>query len=270
MKSVYTLASLTDYENDKEKRLPLEYNVKNMMVRSALELEDPAIEYLGIDPQKYVSKNWLIIRALLYKAKIALTSIIIRFILRKIAIRYGVRIGFIWIAIPVTAVWDAIVMHRIIQDAKLRLWGYHLSKYISQEIITDRVLSTYSPSVKEGCIRAISTIMVLSKNYHPNSIILLIRLNQNLAIKEATDYDNLEEFLEYLNSTTTRERHLLRSLAGVSAIFDAKLNRGEKDALKRIFAEEEEKYMNFSKELKFLLLSGRIHESAILCEKIIL
>ena len=270
MRSVYTLASLTDCQQESESKLPLEYNVKNMMVRSALELEDPSIEYLGIDPQKYVSKKWLIIRAILYKAKIALTSFTIRFLLRKIAMRYGVRVGFIWVAIPVTAIWDAIVMHRVIKDAKLRLFGYHLSKYISQEIITDRVLQTYSPSVKEGCIRAISTIMVLSKNYHPNSIMLLIRLNQNLAIKEEKDYDNLDEFLEYLNSTTLREKHLLRSLAGISAIFDAKLNRGERNALKKIFGEDEERYMNFSTELKSLLLSGHIHQSATLCEEIVL
>jgi len=267
LRSVYTLSSLTDYGD--EKGLPLEYNVTNMMVRSALEIEDPAVEYLGIDPQKYVSKKWLIIRAILYKAKIALTSITIRFILKKVAMRYGVRVEFIWIAIPVTAIWDAVVMYRVIQDAKLRLFGYHLSKYISQEIITEEVLNSYSPSVKEGCIRAISTIMVLSKNYHPNSIMLLIRLNQNLAIKEAKDYDNLDEFLAYLDSTTPRERHLLRSLAGVSAIFDAKLNRGEKKALKKIFGEEEERYMSFSKELKSLLLSGSLHQSATLCEGII-
>ncbi|SFV70936.1 hypothetical protein MNB_SV-13-1547 [hydrothermal vent metagenome] len=270
MRSVYTLASLTGYESEKEKTLPLEYDVKNMMVRSALELEDPAVEYLGIDPQKYVSKKWLIIRALLYKAKVALTSIITRLIFRKIAMRYGIRVGFIWIAIPITAIWDAIVMNRVIKDAKLRLFGYHLSLYISKEIITDKLLVTYSPSAKEGCIRAISTIMVLAKSYHPNNILLLIRLNQNFAIKEAKDYDNLEKFLEYLNSTSPKERHLLRIISGVSAVFDAELKRGEIDALKKIFGDEYERYMNFTKELKFLLLSGRIHQSASLCERMIL
>lgn len=270
MRSVYTLASLTGYEDEKEGKLPLEYDVKNMMVRSALELEDPAVEYLGIDPQKYISKKWLIARAVLYKAKIALTSIIIRFILKKIAMRYGLRVGFIWIAIPVTAVWDAVVMHRTIKDAKLRLFGYHLSRYISEEIITDRVLKEYSPSAKEGCIRAISSIMVLSKNYHPNNIILLIRLNQNLAVEEAEDYDDLDKFLDYLNSSTQKEQHLLRSLAGVSAVFDAKINRAEKDALEKIFGDEVEMYMNFSKELKKLLLSGRIHQSASLCEEMLM
>lgn len=268
IRSVYTLASLTGYEEEKGD-LPLEYAVKNMMVRSALELEDPAIEYLGIDPQKYVSKKWIIARTLLYKAKIMLTSIAIKLVLRKIAMRYGLRISFVWIAIPVTAIWDAIVMHRTIKDAKLRLFGYHLSKYISEEIITDKALQNYSLTVKEGCIRAISSIMVLSKNYHPNSITLLIRLNLNLTIKEEKDYDNLDDFLAYLASASPKEKHLLRSLAGISAIFDSTINKKEKDALEKIFGEEKQ-YMDFSQELKELLISGRIHQAASLCETIII
>lgn len=270
IRSVYTLASLTGYEEEKTGDLPLEYDVKSMMVRSALELEDPAIVYLGIDPQKYVSKKWLVIRVLLYKAKIMLTSIIMKIVLKKIALRYGLRVGFVWITIPITAIWDAIVMHRTIKDAKLRLFGYYLSKYISEEIITDKVLQNYSPSVKEGCLRAISSIMVLSKNYHPNSITLLIRLNLNLSIKEEKDYDNLDDFLTYLKSTNPTERHLLRSLAGISAIFDAKINKDEKKALSKIFGEEKKRYMDFSIELKTLLISGRIHQAASLCESIIL
>ena len=270
MRGVYTLASLTGYELEDKNKLPFEYNVKNMMVRSALELEDPVVEYLGIDPQKYVSKEWLLFRALLYKGKVALTSIFFRFVFKKIAMRYGMRVSFVWIAIPVTAVWDAIVMHRVIRDAKLRLFGYHLSRYISEEIISDEVLKSYPDTVKEGCIRAISTVMVLSRNYHPNSIILLIRLNQKLAINRSTDYDNLEQFLKYLNNTSEKEKHLLRSLAGVSAIFDAKLNKEERITLQKIFGEEEDKYMSFSNKLKSLLLSGRIHESALLCETIVI
>lgn len=269
IRSVYTLASLTGYEEEKTGDLPLEYDVRSMMVRSALELEDPAIVYLGIDPQKYVSKKWLVIRVLLYKAKIMLTSIIMKIVLKKIALRYGLRVGFVWITIPVTAIWDAIVMHRTIKDAKLRLFGYYLSKYISEEIITDKALQNYSSSVKEGCLRAISSIMVLSKNYHPNSITLLIRLNLNLSIKEEKDYDNLDDFLTYLKSTNPTERHLLRSLAGISAIFDAKINKDEKKALSKIFGEEKKRYMDFSIELKTLLISGRIHQAASLCESII-
>ena len=50
IRSVYTLAYLTGYKENEESTLPPEYDVKKIMVRSALEIEDPAIEYLGIDP----------------------------------------------------------------------------------------------------------------------------------------------------------------------------------------------------------------------------
>ena len=267
MRAVYTLAYLTGFkENDSS--IPTQYDVKKIMVRSALELEDPVIEYLGINPHKYVSKKWLFIRTLLYKAKIVLSTLILRIILQKLALRFGVRMSFLWLTIPVTAIWDGVVMFRVIKDAKLRLFGYHLSRYIAEEIITDKFLNNYSPDVKEGAIRAISTVVILSKNYHPNSITLLLRLNQHLEINQAKDYDDLEKFLEYLETTTTKEKHLLRTLSAMSAVFDGEINRGERTALKRIFANEE-KYMDFAKKLKELLLEGSIHQSAHICEEMI-
>ena len=267
MRAVYTLAYLTGFkENDSS--IPSQYDVKNIMVRSALELEDPIIEYLGINPHKYVSKKWLFVRTLLYKAKIVLSTLILRIILQKLALRFGVRMSFLWLTIPVTAIWDGVVMFRVIKDAKLRLFGYHLSRYIAEEIITDKFLNNYSPDVKEGAIRAISTVVILSKNYHPNSITLLLRLNQHLEINQAKDYDDLEKFLEYLETTTAKEKHLLRTLSAMSAVFDGEINRGERTALKRIFANEE-KYMNFAKELKKLLLEGSIHQSAHICEEMV-
>ena len=269
IKSVHTLALLTGYEGKPDSHLPLEYDVKNMMVRSALELEDPMVEYLGIDPSKYASKKWLVVKALLYKAKIALTSVIARFALRKIALRYGMRLNFIWVAIPITAMWDAVVMYRVIRDAKLRLFGYHLSQYISEEIITDKFLKVYSSSVKEGAIRAISTVMVLSKNYHPNNIILLIRLNKNMKVKDEKNYDDLKLLLAYLEVATEKERHLLRTLAGIAAVFDGTLNRAEKLALKEIFAEKYDLYTTFTEALKTLLIEGMLHQAADICEEMI-
>ena len=269
IRSVYTLAYLTGYKEDEESTLPPEYDVKKIMVRSALEIEDPAIEYLGIDPQKYASGYWLLLRTLLYKAKIALTTILAKLLLRKLVMRYGIRVGFVWVAIPVTAIWDAIIMYRVVQDAKLRLFGYHLSKYIASEIITDKLLNSYSKEIREGAIRAISTVMVQSKNYHPNNILLLIRMNENLVIQEKKDYDDLSIYINYLKSVSSEEKHLLRTLSGMAAVFDGKMNQDEKEALIKIFAEEEH-YMLFTKELKELLLLGHIHKAADLCEKMIL
>ena len=269
MRSTYTLAHLTGYDGEHESHLPPAYDIKNMMVRSALELDDPTIEYLGINPHKHISKKWLIFTALLYKAKIILTGIVIKLILRKVAARYGVRVSFVWIAIPVTAIWDAIVMYRVIKDAKLRLFGYHLSKYLIEEVFTDERINSYSPHTQEGAIRAVSTIMAFSGSYHPNNIILLIRLSQNFEIAEHKDYDDLNKLLEYLKTASTKERHLLKTLAGIAASFDGKINKAEREALLKIFDEDEPIYMNFTKELQSLLLNNQLHQSAKFCREVI-
>ncbi len=267
MRSSYTLTELIGYDETNKDNLPPEYDIKKIMVRSALELDDLTIQYLGLDLEKHVSKKWVLFSSLLYKAKIVLTSAIARILLAKLFARETLRFGFVWVSVPVTAFWDAIVMYRVIKDTQLRLFGYHLSKYIIDEILTDKVLDKYSPHTVEGTIRAVSTMIVLAKNYHPNNIILLIRLSNHLNINEAKDYDDLDKFLEYLKNSSKEEKHLLRTLSGISAVFDGKLNKKEKKALILIFGDEYNGYMSFTKELKSLLLKSRLHQSANLCSK---
>ncbi|CAA6813348.1 MAG: Unknown protein [uncultured Sulfurovum sp.] len=270
MRSTYTLAHLTGCnENDENHKstLPPEYDINKMMVRSALELDDPTIEHLGINPHKNISKKWLVFSALLYKAKILLTSVVIKFLFTRIAARYGVRVSFVWIAIPVTAVWDAVVMYKVVKDARLRLFGYHLSKYLIEEIFTDKWMDTYSSHTREGAVRAVSTILSLSGSYHPNNIILLIRLSQNFVIEEHKDYDDLTKLLEHLEMASDEEKYLLKILAGITASFDGKVNKAEKNALIKIFNEEDEVYMKFTEELRDLLLNNRLHQSAKFCRE---
>jgi len=265
MRSTYTLAHLTGCDENHEDNLPPEYDIKKMMVRSALELDDPTIEYLGISPHKHISKKWLVATALLYKAKIMLTGVVIKLLLKKVAGRYGVRVSFVWIAIPVTAIWDAIVMYQVIKDARLRLFGYHLSKYITEEVFTDELMNSYSPHIREGAIRTVSTIMSFSGSYHPNNIILLIRLSQNFEIDEHKDYDDLPKLLEHLKDASREEKHLLKILAGIAASFDGKINKGEREALLEIFDDTDNYYMNFTEVLRDFLLDNRLHQSAKFC-----
>lgn len=213
LKGVHVLSVLMDKEEHIDETLPLVYDVRAMMVRAALELDDPAVEYLGVDPQKYVSRQWIVLSALLYKAKIVLTSVVLRVLLQKISLRLGFRVGFAWVAIPVTAVWDAVVMYKVFKDAKVRLYGYYISAYISQKIITPDVLKNYAENSTQGCMRALSSLMVLSKNYHPNTMMLLIRLNETLKAEISQDYDDLERYLQLLeNSHEKRETSLSHPL----------------------------------------------------------
>ena len=267
MRSGYTLAELMGYDEKHQKNLPSEYDIKKIMIRSALELDDLNIEYLGIKLDKNISKSWVVISSLLYKAKIVLSSTLIRILLTKLFSRHLLRVGFVWVSVPVTAIWDAIVMYRVIKDTRLRLYGYHLSLYIVKDILNNSVLQHYNQHTIEGLIRAVSTMVVLSKNYHPNNIILLIRLSDNFNITEGKDYDNLEFFLKFLEESSPQERHLFRSFSAIASVFDGELNREEKKALFKIFGEEYSKYMKFTQALKSLLLQSRIHQAGYICKE---
>jgi hypothetical protein len=109
--------------------------------------------------------------------------------------------------------------------------------------------------------------MVLSDTYHPNNVILLIRLSQNLEILEESDYDDLDKFLNHLNEATVQEKHFLRTLAGIAAVFDGVLNKKEKTALKMIFSHRYDEYIEMIEELRFLLTDGQLHKSAALCKE---
>jgi hypothetical protein len=264
MKAVYALSALVGY--DEEKTLPNEYDSKKMMIRSVLDIEEPIFRYLGIDSEEIVSKKMLLFTMLLYKIKKGLSKIILKFLIKKVATRYSLRVTLYWIAIPISGVWDSISIYFVIKSAKLKLFGSKLSRYIAEDILNKQTLQNYAPSMQEACIRVVSTVIVRSKNRHPNNIILLFRLNENMEIEEKNNYQDLNILLQYLETAEEKEKHLLRCLAGISAIFDAQINKGTKEALSQIFGDKEEKYMIFAQELKALLLAGRLHQSAFLCE----
>ncbi len=66
------------------------------------------------------------------------------------------------------------------KDAKLRLFGYYLSKFLVEEILLKKISDNKFLVDIEGAVRAISSMMVLSKSNHPNNLIILVRLSKYL------------------------------------------------------------------------------------------
>jgi hypothetical protein len=108
LRTVYSLSCLTgQYQSNTDHLLPIEYSTSTILARSAMELPDPVVHYLGIDPLKHLSKSKLFMIAILYKAKVVLSSLIARIILTNTFGKGGSRTAFSWIAIPITGLWDA-------------------------------------------------------------------------------------------------------------------------------------------------------------------
>ena len=266
LKTVYSLACLSGYHQAHEDVLfPVNDSVPNILARAALELPDPVIQHLGIDPLKHLSKSRLILVAALYKAKVVLTSLTIRFLLIRLLGKGGVRTAFNWVAIPITGLWDAFTLYKVARDARLRLFGLKLAEHMATNVLTNDLIARLSPLAREGAIRAAAASMVLAQNYHPNLLVLLLRLSTTFEGKGGIDYDNWQAFLDLLSRVSEAERNFLLDLLGVCAAFDGRLSRMEKVHLPAAFGDLTPLYMRRTRQLTNLLISGRLHAAKALC-----
>jgi hypothetical protein len=266
LKTVYSLACLTGHNQATEGScLPGDDAVPNILARAALEIPDPIIHYLGIDPLKHLSKSKLFLVAFLYKAKIFLSSLAVKFVLVRFFGKGETRTAFSWVAIPITGLWDAFTLYKVAREARLRLFGNKLAAHIVNDMLTDNFIDQLSPKAREGSIRAIATMMVLAQNYHPNMLILLLRLTDTFKVEEKCEYDNWEDFVSLLDEVSQEERYFLLDLLSVSAAFDGHLSQLEKHHLPEAFKELTDVYMERTEKLKNYLLSGQLHAAKDLC-----
>jgi len=266
LKTVYSLACLTGHNQTiKGSCLPGDDAVPNILARAALEVPDPVIHYLGIDPLKHLSKSKLFMVAFLYKAKVILSGMLVKFLLIRIFGKGEARTAFSWVAIPITGIWDAFTLYKVAREARLRLFGNKLAAYIVNDMLTDDFIEQLSPKAREGAIRAVATMMVLAQNYHPNMLVLLLRLCDTFKIDNRCEYDNWDDFLMLLDEVSTSERYFLLDLLSVSAAFDGHLSQLERHHLPEAFKELTDVYMQRTEQLKTLLLNGQLHAAKELC-----
>jgi hypothetical protein len=266
LRTVHGLSCLTGHHGVQDDPFLGETDtISNMLARAALEVPDPVIHYLGIDPLKHVPKSRLLFVGVLYKVKVLLSSLLIKFVFVRIFGKGSSRLGFAWVAIPVTGIWDAVVMYKVAREARLRLFGNRLARHIADEIMQPEFIAQLSAKAKEGALRAVATMMVLSQNHHPNMLVLLIKLCKTFEIEGHFEYDNWTDFLTLLNEVSSPERYFILDLLSVSAAFDGHLSRLERYHLPQAFGENTEIYMLRIEALKHALLNGRLHKAKQLC-----
>lgn len=271
LKTLHALVCLTGHQphiHDEANLLKQEEKdtISNILARAALEIPDPVVYYLGIDPLKHAPKTKLFVISLLYKAKVILSGLVIKFLLIRVFGKGGSRLGFSWIAIPITGIWDAFVMYKVAKEARLRLFGHRLAYHIADHIIQPQLMGRLSAQAQEGAIRAIATTLVLSQNYHPNMLILMVKLCHAFKIETQASYDDWDDFLTLLKQVKPHERYFILDLLSISATFDGYLSPLEREFLPQAFGDDTEIYMARMEALTTALLSGRLHQAKALCE----
>lgn len=266
LRTVHLIACVTQqHRAEDDPFLPGDDAVSNLLARAALELPDPVVRFLGVDPMKYVSVPKLLVVGLIYKAKVILTTVAAKFLLRRLGGKLALRIGLAWVSVPIAGLWNAWVMQRVADEARFRLFGRCLANHLVDEVLDAGFIGKLTPLAREGAIRAISTMLVMTQHYHPNMLMLLVRFSETLAVEDAVAYDDWPAFLALLRQLTPEERYFLLDLLCVAAAFDGRLSRLQQRLLPNAFGASTPVYMTRIRQLIRLIRTGQIHAASELC-----
>lgn len=241
------------------------FGVKNILARTALELPDPELRIMGIDPFQHISRKNLLIIGLLYKGKIIATNLLLKTLLRQVIGTQVFGWSILWVAIPVEVFWNSVVIHRVIREARLRLFGYALANRIADDAVAQGSMEKLSPLARSGCLRAIGNAVVMTQNYHPNMVILLLRFRDLLGVDEEDRLDDWSLFLDTLDQLPAGERYFLLDLLTVAAAFDGRLSGIERSRLGEAYREDEGIYQNRLAALTGHLRHGRLNAAFDCC-----
>ena len=265
IRAVFAISRITGHNQMIDNNEIIQSFTPNLLARAALEIPDPVTKLMGIDPLARVSKKKLFVVGTLYKIKIALSNVLAKLFLRRVAGKSILRISISYVSVIITGLWNAITCFRIVREARLRLFGNLIAKHIVEDIITDELNNQLSDKAKTGCLQVIGNSVVNAQRYHPNMIILLIRISEEFKIKDTEDLDNWETFLQTLSSVSKNEKNFLLDLLCVAAAFDGKVSKIEKEVLHQAFGEYTEIYFKRIYCLKNLMLKGRLHQAIREC-----
>ncbi len=267
LKAVYEVSDLINMHATKSELTDDSvFSVRHILARTALELPDPKLKVLGIDPFERVSKKNLFVLGLLYKAKILVTNFVLKYGLKFTVGNTLLGIPVLYEALPVECFWNCMVIRRVVHEARLRLFGFALAHEIANTVVSDKLLEQLSPLARTGCIRAIGNAVVMTQNYHPNMIILLMRFQLILQIDEENKYDDWGLFLDTLKKVNEQERNFLLDLFTVSAAFDGKLSQLEEDHLREAYGDDYDLYYPRLHRLTECLKDGKLNEALALCK----
>jgi len=242
------------------------FGVRNLLARAALEIPDPELRLLGIDPFKIISRKNLIVLGLLYKAKIIVSNLLLKFGLKMTIGNKLFGIHIAWVALPVEMFWNGVVIRKVIHEARLRLFGYALANRIAEDAANGPFLRQLSPLARKGCLRAIGNAVVMTRNYHPNMVILLLRFQDLLGIEEEDRYDDWNLFLGTLREVSQPERNFLLDLLTVAAAFDGKLSNIESEHVREAYQQDAGLYLGRLDQLIDHLRHGRLNAALSLCQ----
>ncbi len=207
------------------------------LARAALEAPNPPNAVPGVDPLREASKTRVFVASVLYKLKVTISGFLAKALVRRAMGRAATRSVLELVAVPVTAVWDAVVCWLIVREARLRVLGPSAANEFTN--IVAPAPSALSERCRECCLRAIGAAAVRSEDLHPNLVALLKTAQRALvtsADASVESIDDSQRFLSLIAELARDEQTIVLRMLATASIIDGRLAREEKRLLEEAFA----------------------------------
>ncbi len=205
-----------------------------VLARAALEIPNPPRPMFGIDPRREASRLRLVLATLVYKAKVSVSNFLLRKLLVRAFGRASLRSWIPFVAVPITAMWDAFVCRRALREARLRAIGPSAAHEVVECLVGSK--EAVSPMLREALFRATAVAVVGSADFHPNLVELIDALRERIGECEAEHLDDSREALALMRELAPAERRVAIQMLAIACVFDGRIGRKEWALLERGYA----------------------------------
>jgi hypothetical protein len=108
--------------------------------------------------------------------------------------------------------------------------------------------------------------VVITKNYHPNMVLLFYKFKAILGITEANQYDNFDLLCANVGSLQEAEANIVKDVFAIAIAFDGKISNLEMQSFAAIFGQNEQLYKDRLQLLTNYLRKGALNAAWQLCK----
>lgn len=193
--------------------------------RAALEMPNPRSPVYGIDPYARVSRWKLLAYTVLYRLKVGASSFILRILLRRVLARASVRVFIPLIAVPVFAVWNALVTGWVMREARIRAAGPLAVKQLG-DWLAERKAQLDAPS-RRLLVEVVGESIMRAHDAHPNFVLLLTRLLAELEVEPAELSIDWDAIRLRLADAAPAVRASVLVIAVAALVLNGRIRRGQ-------------------------------------------
>ncbi len=226
LRSVHELARVAGIELFGEDRASSDDALVDGLARAALELPNPVDMGVGVNPHREAQKWRLVVASLAYKAKVGVTNFVVKLLIRRLFSRVALRSYLPFVALPVTASWNAFVTWKVLREARIRALGPSAIEELVRVFFD--ALPNMSPQGRLSTVRAVASAIVRTQDLHPNLVRLLSSVTRRAGDVGHNELDDVGQFLSNLKTLEPGELRVSLKVLAVACVVDGKLTAREK------------------------------------------